>query len=342
MLLRKRNQLLLVALSLVLLMSLLAACGDSSKDAGKDNGSTNAESSEGNSPKETVQPVEEKKEPTERKLTDPLGHEVVVPANPQRIIASYLEDHLLAIGVKPAAQWAISDAPMLYLQSELAGIPFIPWDLPFETVTSYDPDLIIIGDESLLVDDRYNSYAKIAPTYALGNAVNNDWRQALLKVGEVLGKSDEAQKALDTYNAKLAEAKEKLKAASDKPPSVAAIWLVSKTFWVVSETVSSGAVMYQDLGLAVPEKVKAISSGEGGNWKSISMEALAELDADHIFLVNSDKTTGSEALKDPIWQTIPAVKKGNVHEYGPDSSWLYTGAIANSQIIDDVLESLVK
>jgi hypothetical protein len=27
-----------------------------------------------------------------------------VPANPKRIIASYLEDHLVALGVKPVAQ----------------------------------------------------------------------------------------------------------------------------------------------------------------------------------------------------------------------------------------------
>jgi iron complex transport system substrate-binding protein len=105
---------------------------------------------------------------------------------------------------------------------------------------------------------------------------------------------------------------------------------------------SSGAVLYQDLGLAVPELVRTVSDGEGGIWKSVSMEALAKLDADHIFLINSDKASGSEALRDPIWQSLPAVKNGNVHEYGPETSWLYTGTIANSQMIDDVLESIIK
>lgn len=330
--LRKRNHWLIVGLSLALMMALLAACGGNNHNAGNDKGDSNdaVESPQAETPAE------------DRKLMDPLGHEVVVPANPQRIIASYLEDHLLTLGVKPVAQWAIGDAPMLYLQSELEGTPFVPWDLPFEAVTSYDPDLLIIGDESLLADDKYAAYAKIAPAYALGNEVNNDWRQSLLKIGEVLGKSEEAQKAIEDYNAKLDDAKEKLNAAYDTLPTVAAIWLVSKTFWVVSDSLSSGAVMYSDLGLPVPKMVQTISEGEGGIWKSISLEALAELDADHIFLINSDAATGSEALKEPIWQTIQAVRNGNVHEYGPDSSWLYTGAIANSQMIDDILESLVK
>ncbi|MEP9408852.1 hypothetical protein ABKP09_21300 [Peribacillus frigoritolerans] len=35
-------------------------------------------------------------------------------------------------------------------------------------------------------------------------------------------------------------------------------------------------------------------------------------------------------------------KSGNIHEFSADESWLYTGAIANEQIIDNVLKSLVK
>lgn len=117
---------------------------------------------------------------------------------------------------------------------------------------------------------------------------------------------------------------------------------MQKNFYVVSDKLSSGAVLYNDLGLSVPEVVKEISAAGTGNWNAISLEKLSELDVDHLFLINSDKDTGSESLKDPIWQAIPAVKNGNVYEYPNTSSWLYSGAIANSQIIDDVLESIAK
>ena len=99
--------------------------------------------------------------------------------------------------------------------------------------------------------------------------------------------------------------------------------------------------MYGDLGLTVPDVVKEISASATGNWSSISLEKLAELDADHLFFINSDGE-GAEVLQDPLWANIPAVKNGNIYEYGKDTSWLYTGTIANSQIIDNVLESLVK
>lgn len=335
---KSRSQLALLLASITMTAAMLAGCGSNESNNG---GATQEPTAETQPTAEATPEPTEEPAATEKVMTDPLGNEVTVPVNPQRIIASYLEDHLVALGVKPAAQWAIGESPMLYLQSELEGTPFVPWDLPFEAVTSYDPDLLIIGAESTVAEGKYDSYAKIAPTYVLGDEVNGDWRKALAQVGEVLGKSDEAAKALADYEATAAAAKEAIAAKYESAPSVAAIWLVSGTFWVVSDNQSSGDVLYQDLGFAVPETVKQISAGEGGVWKSIALESLATLDAEHIFLVDSDVDTGSEALKDPVWNSIPAVQNGHVYTYGKETSWLYTGVIANRQIIEDVLESMV-
>jgi iron complex transport system substrate-binding protein len=321
---RNKKKFVLVLMSLMVMSLWLAACG----------GNKNNEPAATDAP-----PAAET--PTELKLTDALGNEVTIPANPQRIIASYLEDHLVALGVKPVAQWSVQNGTQDYLKDSLDGIPPIPYDLPFEAVTSFNPDLILIGGNSAVEGDKYAQYSKIAPTYTLGDEINADWRKSLLKIGEVLGKSEDARKVLDDYELKAKEAKEKLQGAA-AGESAAAIWLVQKSFFVVSDNLSSGAVLYNDLGLSVPEVVKEIAATGTGNWNAISLEKLAELDADHIFLINSDVDSGSEALKDPIWQAIPAVKNGKVYEYPNTASWLYSGAIANSQIIDDVLESIVK
>ncbi|WP_051251031.1 iron-hydroxamate ABC transporter substrate-binding protein [Paenibacillus harenae] len=320
-----------------MVMSLyLAACGGNNA-----NGTNNSAASHGAANEAASNDPAATEAPTERKVTDALGNEVTIPANPERIIASYLEDHLAVLGIKPAAQWSVANGIQDYLQDTLKDVPTIPYDLPFESVTSFNPDLIIIADNAAVEGDKYTQYSKIAPTYTLGDDINADWRKALLKIGEVLGKSSEAQTALDDYESKAKEAKEKLQGAASGE-SVAAIWLVQKNFYVVSDKLSSGAVLYHDLGFEVPEVVKEISAAGTGNWNAISLEKLAELDADHLFLINSDKDSGSEALKNPIWQSIPAVKYGNIYEYPSTASWLYSGAIANSQIIDDVLESIVK
>ncbi|TYP70565.1 iron-hydroxamate ABC transporter substrate-binding protein [Paenibacillus methanolicus] len=277
-----------------------------------------------------------------RTLTDAMGNQVNVPANPQRVIATYLEDNLVALGIKPIAQWSVKDGKNVqgYLQKELSDIPTIPHDLPFEAVQSFSPDLIIMDSASMVEGGKYAQYNQIAPTYVIGTEVNNDWRDELTRVGQVFGKEEEAKKALADYDAKAAEAKTTI---ADKVgnPSAAAIWLVGGKFFMVSETLSSGAVLYGDLGLKVPAVVKEISASATGNWSEVSLEKLVELDADHLFLINSEGE-GAAALSDALWKSIPAVKAGQVHEFGPNESWLYTGAIANSQMIDNILKSIVK
>lgn len=322
----------------VMTMSLaLSACG--SKDE-KDGAASTAPTTAAATQAATATPAATKA-PAERTLKDGLGHEVKIPAKPERIIASYLEDHLVALGIKPVAQWSVANGTLDYLKDSLAGVPPIAYDLPYEAVTSFNPDLIIIGGTEVVAGDKYAQYSKIAPTYALGDEINNNWRNALLKVGEVLDMKDKAQKVLDEYDIKAKDAKEKLqKAAGNK--TAAAIWLVNKQFFVVSEKLSSGAVIYGDLGLGVPTVVKEISDGGAASWNAISMEKIATINADYIFLINSDKSSGSEALKDPVWSGIPAVKNGQVFEFERSSSWLYSGVIANSKIIDDVLKNVVK
>lgn len=280
--------------------------------------------------------------PETRTLTDGMGHTVEVPVNPQRIIASYLEDHLITLGVTPVAQWSVNDGKSVqdYLQEYLQGVPTIPYDLPFEAVQSFNPDLIIIDSASLVEGGKYEQYNQIAPTYVIGTDVNTDWREELKKVGEVLGKEEEVQKALESYEAKVAEAKALIEEKVGNP-SVAAVWLVGGQFFIVHEKHSSGAVLYGDLGLKVPALVKEISASSENNWNPVSLEKLVELDADYLFLINSD---GSDAvpLSETLWKSIPAVKAGRVYHISPEKSWLYTGIIANTQMIDDILESLVQ
>lgn len=58
--------------------------------------------------------------------------------------------------------------------------------------------------------------------------------------------------------------------------------------------------------------------------------------------MNSDISRGSSALKETVCQNALDVKNGHVNEFDADSSWLYTRTMANVQIIDNVLESLIQ
>lgn len=328
MMLSSKNRNVIMSSFLALSIA-LAGCSDNSANA------TQTKDNE-------TEPVTEELS-TERTLKDAMGHEVTIPANPKHIIASYLEDNLIALGITPVAQWSVNDGAGLqdYLQAYLKDVPTIPSELPFEAVASFTPDLIIMSSAQEVEGSKYDQYAKIAPTYVVEIENNSDWREKLLSVGEIFEKTDEAKQVLEVYEKKATESK-KIIQDSIGAESAAAIWLVNNKFYIVSENVSSGAVLYGDLGLSTPSVVKEISSTATGNWSSISLERLAELDADHIFLINSDKGNGAEMLKDPVWKNIPAVKNSHIYEYGAETSWLYSGVIANTQIIDSVVESLTK
>lgn len=312
--------------SLLTLIVILAGC------------SANKEMNENKENERSKENIEE-----ERTLTDAMGHEVTIPENPERVIASYLEDHLVALGITPIAQWTVNDGASVqsYLQDELKDIPTIPHDLPYEVVASFEPDLLIIGSAEAVEGGKFEQYSKISPTYVLETDANRNWRDKLLKVGEVFDKTEEAERVLTKYDEKAEASQKKLKDAIGEE-SAAAIWLVNNNFFIVGDHVSSGAVLYEDLDLTTPNVVREISSTATSDWSAISLEKLAELDADHIFLINSDKGNGAEMLKDPVWKEIPAVKNNNIYEFEAESAWLYSGPIANTQIMDDVITSLIK
>ncbi|UOQ83327.1 iron-hydroxamate ABC transporter substrate-binding protein [Gracilibacillus salinarum] len=322
---------------LVLLMAallvFLAACGSEEDDSASDSsGDSNTEESN-----------TEESESDTRTVTDAMGHEVEIPANPERVIASYLEDYLVALGITPVAQWSVRDGSDVqgYLQGDLGDVLTIPSELPYEAVTSFEPDLLIMDSASMVEDNKYEQYSKIAPTFVVGSEENNDWREEMKTIGTVFGMEEKANEVLDEYEAKAADAKEQIQSAIGDE-SVAALWLFADTFYIVSENLSSGDLLYNDLGLTAPDVVSEISESTTANWSEISLEKLAELNADHIFLINSQQEEGSAMLEESIWKNIPAVKNGNVYEYSRESSWLYTGPIANSNMIDDALDKLVE
>lgn len=269
-------------------------------------------------------------------LKDSMGHDVKVPANPKAVIASYLEDPLLALGVKPVVQWSVKGATVQdYLQTQLAGVPTIGYDLPVESVLKATPDFMIVGSESAVEKGLYEQYSKVVPTFVLGSEVTADFRKTLLKMGEILNKSDAANAALKKYDQKVTDTKAKLSASiGDK--KVAILWLTNKSFFVVNGKVASGAVAYGDLGLKMPN-ILAVLPDAKANWTPISLEKLAQLDADYIFLVNSDKGQAGN-LEDPLWKNVPAVKSGKVFEMDTKSSWLYNGVIAGERVMDDIVK----
>lgn len=271
-------------------------------------------------------------------LTDNLDHKVTIPANPKRIIASYLEDYLVALDEKPVAQWTVGSGSIQgYLQDELKDIPTINYDLPYESVLEFEPDLLLIGDNATVEGGKYDEYNKIAPTYVVKNGLDISWEEKLTDIATVLQKESKAEKVLADYDSLIEETKSKL-ATKIEGHSVAVLWVTNNTAFMVAKDRSSGDLLYNQLGFDVPNLTAEISESATSDWSQVSLEKLAQLDADYLILVNSDQ--GAAMFQDEIWQNIPAVKNQQVWEFGPEKSWLYNGPIAYTKMVEDVQEKL--
>ncbi|MBO0454101.1 ABC transporter substrate-binding protein [Candidatus Enterococcus murrayae] len=303
-----------IALSTTFLIALfsLVACGQSSESKDKDNDL--------------------------RTLTDAQDHKVDIPEKPKRIIASYLEDYLVALDEKPVAQWTVGEGKIQnYLQDELKGTPTINYDLPYEDVLKFEPDLLLIGSNGSLEGGKYKEYSKIAPTYVVKNGDNVTWRDQLEDVGKVLGKEEQAKDVEKDYDQLIEKTKKDLK-DKIKGKSAVVLWVTNNSAFMVADTRSSGQLLYQELGFEVPQLTKEISKKATADFSQVSLESLSQLDADYIFLVNSD--SGAAMFKDPLWSNIPAVKNKHLYEFDGNSSWLYNGPIAYTKMVENIQDVL--
>ena len=275
-------------------------------------------------------------------VTDDAGHEVSVPENPERIIGTYLEDDLLTLEETPVVQWTVGEESIQeYLQPEgLEGVPLMPFDLPFEAVTFEEPDLLLLSSSDLADGDKYDSYSKIAPTFVVESGSYDDWRDRLTRVSEVFGKEDLAEEKINEYNSVVENTAADLEEEVGDESAVA-VWWTGDSYFISNQDKSSGEVLYNDLGLTAPPLVEELSADNETPWIEASLESLAELEADHIFFIGTDEGDSEAAFSDDVFSNIPAIENGNVYEYTKADSWLYSGYIANSLIVEDVEEALV-
>lgn len=276
----------------------------------------------------------------ERVVQDANG-DVTIPAKLTKIVAPYSEDALLTLGVTPAYQWAIGDSVIQYLQPQLKDVPKIEWNLPIEQVVNANPDLLIFSSPSAVPDGDIEKYKKVTTPFVLTEEDNKDWRKALTSVAKIVDKEDIATEKLAEYDKKAAEAKTAIHDAIGDE-TVAILWVIGDAYYLVEQDRHSGNVVYGDLGIKAPEFVASLPAAEA-SWNAISLEKIAELDADHIILVGKETETGLKTLQaSSVWKGLPAVKAGNVHQMKDPSNWTITGYIANEKTIDETVEALTK
>lgn len=273
-------------------------------------------------------------------VTDVRG-EVKIPANPERIVdLSGNSDILSILGYKVVGT-ANSDAydykkfPS-YLEETLQGATILGYSMQdtmdVEAIMNLNPDLIII---STVQEKMYEQLRNIAPTVMI-QLEALDWQEDVMSFGKVFNKEEEAIKWLENYNTKAKLSGQKIKESLGENTSYLS-FLASGGQFYVFDGAGFGSVLYSDMGLGKPEGMPEQSNI---SLPVVTYEGLASIKSDYIFVIAT--VDDINVLKsNPIWNSLPAVKEGNVIRL--DASPYFTqgySSIGRDMLVDEIVEML--
>ena len=180
----------------------------------------------------------------------------------------------------------------------------------------------------------YPRLSQIAPTVFIeGAGYSWDWQRNFQLFARALGKPDEAEQKLDSYQQQLNTLKKDL----DKLPETISVSVLSSTSnGLIAPSLSSfsGSIM-EDLGLAR----NSAQGIETSSFVRLSKEDLAGADGDVLFLIYNpewEDTPKEEFVADPVWSQLNAVKQGAVCEVAGDVWSSGRSVLAAQRILQDI------
>src|SRR5690606_24071598 len=129
---------------------------------------------------------------------------------------------------------------------------------------------------------------EIAPTvtFTYGKV---DYLTQHIEIGKLLNKEKEAQAWVDDFKKRAQAAGEEIKAKIGEDATVSVIENFDKQLYVYGDNWGRGTeILYQEMHLAMPEKVKETALKEG--YYALSQEVLPEFAGDYVILSKFSET----------------------------------------------------
>lgn len=257
----------------------VSACGNNSATNKNDAAPQNAESSSATKDTPEIRTYQSENGPVE------------IPSNPKRIVALTNAPNVLALDgtLVGVDQW--TNANPLFTD-KLEGIEVVSED-ELEKIIDLEPDLIIAGTET----KNLEKLNQIAPTVTFTWGKLNYLSQQL-EIGKILNKEKETQAWIDDFKKRTEATGKEIKAKHGSDVTVSVFETDSKNFYVFGNNWARGTeILYQAMGLNMPEKVKQDALGAG--YYMMSQEVIPEYAGDFIVLSRAagDNSYTDVALK---------------------------------------------
>ncbi|KGX92365.1 ABC transporter substrate-binding protein [Pontibacillus halophilus JSM 076056 = DSM 19796] len=266
---------------LLLLLLILSACGGNDDEKGQTDSNSN-----------------------EMRTYESENGPVEVPANPERVVVlSSFAGNVMALDTNVVGVDAWSKNNPRW-EEELQDVEEVS-DSSIEKIIELEPDLIV-GLSNIKNVDKLK---EIAPTvtYTYGKV---GYLEQHIEIGKLLNKEEEAKEWVQNFKDEAETAGEEIKEKIGEDTTVSVIEKYDKQFYVYGDNWGRGTeILYQEMGLAMPEKVKETALEAG--YHALSLEAVPEFAGDYLVVSAFDDQDNS-FLESETYQNIPAVEQDQV------------------------------
>lgn len=319
---QKKWNLSYAGLALLLLVLLLAACGNNDSKAPNDNSvSPAATTTDSSDTSEDVSTA------ATTKIVTTLNGDIEIPVKPMRIVTDDYLGSLIALGVKPIGTPGLH-LKNVYFAEALEGVADIGdyGNVSLEMVLNLEPDLIITAEND---PAKYENLSKTAPTVSVPYGELKNAREELTYFGKLLGREQEAEAWLAAFDERLAKAKAQVDQAIPPEATFTIFEDVEKAVYVYGDNFGRGGQpIYQALGRKPPSSISAEIMEK--QYVELSKEMLAEYAGDYIILTSNSRTL-EDYKRDPLWNTLDAVKNDRMYVWKEERSWYYDPIAVLSQ-----------
>ena len=286
---------------------------------------------------------EQSAEQTTVQITDANGEKAELKKNPKRVVVfDYgVADILKNLGVDAVVglpkNGKMPEILSNYSDDKYTNVGSLK-ETDFEAVESLNPDLIIIGGRQA---EDIDSFKEIAPTVNLavdGQDYMNSFKTVVTDLGNLFDKQDEAKKAIDEIEAKIAKVN---KTVAEKGLTASVVMANEGSISVFSAKSRYGLI-YNGLGFTEADK----NIDDSTHGQQVSFEYFLENKADYVFVVDRGAITGkgdsaSKLFDNEVMNKTEVAKNGNIVYLNSVIWYTMTGGIeSTNQMIDEIADAI--
>ena len=286
---------------------------------------------------------EQSAEQTTVQVTDANGEKAELKKNPKRVVVfDYgVADILKNLGVDAVVglpkNGKMPEILSNYSDDKYTNVGSLK-ETDFEAVESLNPDLIIIGGRQA---EDIDSFKEIAPTVNLavdGQDYMNSFKTVVTDLGNLFDKQDEAKKAIDEIEAKIAKVN---KTVAEKGLTASVVMANEGSISTFSAKSRYGLI-YNGLGFAEVDK----NIDDSTHGQQVSFEYFLENKSDYVFVVDRGAVTGkgeaaSKLFDNEVMNKTEVAKNGNIVYLNSVIWYTMTGGIeSTNQMIDEIADAI--